>query len=60
MDSHPTIDEVAAHVRRIYFLELNFFNCALSDWDGARKNVFLTTKSRGRIGIPSNADHVDL
>ena len=57
MDLHSTVAAAADHVRRMYELGLNFFDCAHSYWDGKaeeaygiglsgiRKNVFLTTKS---------------
>ena len=60
MDLHPTVAAAAEHVRRMYELGLNFFDCAHSYWDGkaeeaygiglqgVRKNVFLTTKSTKR------------
>lgn len=60
MDLHPTIDAAAAHVRNVYDLGVNFFDCAHSYWDGkseqaygkglegVRKNVFLTSKSTKR------------
>ncbi len=60
MDLHPTINDAAAHVRRVYDLGITYFDCAHSYWDGksetayglglqgVRKNVFLTTKSTKR------------
>ncbi len=56
MDLFPDIPSAAAHVRRVYEMGVNYFDCAHSYWDGkseeaygiglseVRKNVFLTTK----------------
>ncbi len=60
MDLHPTVAEAAAHVRRVYELGVNYFDCARSYWggkseeaygiglEGVRKNVFLTSKTTKR------------
>ena len=57
MDLHPTVEEAAAHVRRVYDLGLTYFDCAHAYWGGkseeaygiglkgVRQNVFLTTKT---------------
>lgn len=73
MDLHPTIEAAGAHVRRMYELGLNFFDCAHSYWDGkaeqayglglsgVRKNVFLTTKSTKRTRVEAEAElHLSL
>lgn len=56
MDLFPNRQEASAHVRRVYEMGINFFDCAHSYWggkseeaygdglSGVRKNVFLTTK----------------
>ncbi len=68
MDLHPTVAAAADHVRRMYELGLNFFDCAHSYWDGkaeeaygiglsgVRKNVFLTTKSTKRSRQEAEAE----
>ena len=68
MDLHPTVSAAADHVRRMYDLGLNFFDCAHSYWDGkaeeaygiglsgVRKNVFLTTKSTKRSRLEAEAE----
>lgn len=60
MDLHPTVQEAAAHVRRVYEMGVTYFDCAHSYWDGrseeayglglaeVRKNIFLTSKSLKR------------
>lgn len=60
MDLFPTVAEAAAHVRRVYEMGINYFDCAHSYWGGkseeaygqglaeVRKNIFLTTKSTRR------------
>jgi aryl-alcohol dehydrogenase-like predicted oxidoreductase len=60
MDLHPTVAEAAAHVRRVYEMGVNYFDCAHAYWDGkseeaygiglqgVRKNVFLTSKTTKR------------
>jgi len=60
MDLHPDVAEAAAHVRRVYELGINYFDCARSYWngnseeaygiglEGVRKNVFLTSKTTKR------------
>jgi predicted aldo/keto reductase-like oxidoreductase len=60
MDLHPTVQEAAAHVRRVYDMGVSYFDCAHSYWDGraeeayglgldgVRKNIFLTSKSGKR------------
>jgi len=60
MDLHPTVAEAAAHVRRVYEMGINYFDCAHAYWDGkseeaygiglqgVRKNVFLTSKTTKR------------
>ena len=60
MDLHPNIQTAAAHVRKVYDLGVNYFDCARAYWNGrseeaygiglqgVRKNVFLTTKTMGR------------
>ena len=57
MDLHPDVATAAAHVRRMYDLGVNYFDCSRLYWDGraeeaygiglqgVRKNVFLTTKT---------------
>ena len=73
MDLHPTVAAAADHVRRMYELGLNFFDCAHSYWDGkaeeaygiglsgVRKNVFLTTKSTKRTRKEAEAElHLSL
>lgn len=61
MDLHPTVEEAAAHVRRVYEMGVTYFDCARSYWDGraeeayglglkgVRKNIFLTSKSTKRM-----------
>src|SRR3989442_308050 len=60
MDLFPTVHDAAAHVRRVYEMGINYFDCAHSYWNGkseeaygeglseVRKNIFLTTKSTKR------------
>ena len=60
MDLFPTVQEAAAHVRRVYEMGVNCFDCAHSYWSGksdkayglglseVRKNIFLTSKSTRR------------
>ncbi len=60
MDLFPDIPSASAHVRRLYELGINYFDCAHSYWGGqseqaygpalsdVRKNVFLTTKTGKR------------
>lgn len=60
MDLHPDVQSAAAHVRNVYELGINYFDCARSYWNGlseeaygiglqgVRKNVFLTTKTTKR------------
>jgi len=60
MDLHPNVAEAAAHVRRVYDMGVNYFDCAHAYWDGkseeaygiglqgVRKNVFLTSKTTKR------------
>jgi predicted aldo/keto reductase-like oxidoreductase len=60
MDLHPDIQTAAAHVRKVYDIGVNYFDCARAYWNGrseeaygiglqgVRKNVFLTTKTMGR------------
>ena len=60
MDLHPDVAEAAKHVRRVYDLGLNYFDCARSYWGGrseeaygiglagVRNNVFLTSKTTKR------------
>src|SRR5438128_8157741 len=55
MDLHPTVQEAAAHVRRVYEMGVTYFDCAHSYWNGkseeayglglseVRKNIFLTS-----------------
>ncbi len=57
MDLHPDIQTAAAHVRKVYDLGVNYFDCSRLYWDGraeeaygiglqgVRKNVFLTSKT---------------
>jgi len=54
---HPDVQSAAAHVRKMYDLGINYFDCSRLYWDGkaeesygiglegVRKNVFLTTKT---------------
>lgn len=68
MDLHPNVAAAADHVRRMYELGLNFFDCAHSYWDGkaeeaygiglagVRRNVFLTTKSSKRSRQEAEAE----
>ena len=56
MDLFPDVSAAAAHVRRVYEMGVNYFDCARSYWGGnseqaygqglsdVRKNIFLTTK----------------
>jgi len=60
MDLFPDIEAARKHVRYLYDLGLNYFDCAHAYWDGqaeqaygqalsdVRKNVFITTKSSKR------------
>jgi uncharacterized protein len=60
MDLFPDVTAAAAHVRRVYELGINYFDCARSYWNGkseeaygiglseVRKNIFLTTKTSKR------------
>lgn len=68
MDLHPTVAEAADHVRRVYDLGLNYFDCAHAYWGGkaeeaygiglkgVRQNVFLTTKSVKRTRREAEQD----
>jgi predicted aldo/keto reductase-like oxidoreductase len=68
MDLHPTVEEAAAHVRRVYELGVTYFDCAASYWDGhseeayglgltgLRKNIFLTTKCGKRTKAAAEAE----
>ena len=68
MDLHPTVQEAAAHVRRVYNLGLTYFDCAHSYWNGkseeaygiglaeVRKNIFLTSKSTKRTRKEAEAE----
>src|SRR5947207_12196457 len=68
MDLHPTVQEAAAHVRRVYDLGLTYFDCAHAYWGGkaeeaygiglesVRKNVWLTTKSTKRTRAEAEAE----
>ncbi len=68
MDLHPTVDEAAAHVRRVYDLGLAYFDCARSYWGGkseeaygiglkgVRKNVFLTSKTTKRTRVDAEQE----
>jgi uncharacterized protein len=60
MDLFPDVPTAAAHVRRVYEMGVNYFDCAHSYWGGkseeaygqglseVRKGIFLTTKSLKR------------
>jgi uncharacterized protein len=60
MDLFPTVAEAAAHVRRVYDLGINYFDCARAYWDGRseeaygiglaglRNHIFLTSKTTKR------------
>jgi uncharacterized protein len=60
MDLFPDVPAAAAHLRRVYEMGVNYFDCARSYWGGKseeaygqglaglRKNIFLTTKSLKR------------
>lgn len=60
MDLHPDVQSAAAHVRKVYDLGVNYFDCSRAYWNGraeeaygiglqgVRKNVFLTTKTMKR------------
>ena len=70
MDLFPDVAAAAAHVRRVYDMGVNYFDCAHSYWGGAseeaygvglshvRKNIFLTTKTsdRTRKGAENQLD----
>jgi len=68
MDLHPTVEEAAAHVRRVYDLGLTYFDCAHAYWGGkseeaygiglkgVRQNVFLTTKTVKRTRAEAEQD----
>jgi aryl-alcohol dehydrogenase-like predicted oxidoreductase len=57
MDLHPDVQTAATHVRQVYDLGVNYFDCSRLYWDGraeeaygiglqgVRKKVFLTTKT---------------
>ncbi len=57
MDLHPDVQTAGTHVRQVYDLGVNYFDCSRLYWDGraeeaygiglqgVRKNVFLTTKT---------------
>ncbi|MGJ5820245.1 aldo/keto reductase [Paludibaculum fermentans] len=57
MDLLPDVPAAAAHVRKVYDLGINYFDCSRLYWDGrseeayglglqgVRRNVFLTTKT---------------
>jgi uncharacterized protein len=60
MDLHPDVQTAAAHVRKVYALGVDYFDCSRAYWDGraeeaygiglegVRKNVFLTSKTLKR------------
>lgn len=60
MDLFPDVSTAAAHVKRVYEMGVNYFDCARSYWGGkseeaygqglsdVRKNIFLTSKSLKR------------
>lgn len=68
MDLFPNVAEAAAHVRRVYEMGVNYFDCAHAYWDGkseeaygiglegVRKNVFLTTKCAKRTRTEAEQD----
>jgi uncharacterized protein len=68
MDLQPDVQTAAEHVRRVYELGVNYFDCSLLYWDGRaeeaygtslqgiRKNVFLTTKTIKRTAKEANEE----
>jgi uncharacterized protein len=68
MDLHPDVQSAAAHVRKVYELGVNYFDCSRLYWDGRaeeaygiglegiRKNVFLTTKTVKRTAKEANEE----
>src|SRR5207249_934062 len=68
MDLHPTVQEAAGHVRRVYDMGVTYFDCAHSYWsgkaeeaygiglEGVRKNVWLTTKCTKRTRAEAEAE----
>jgi predicted aldo/keto reductase-like oxidoreductase len=68
MDLQPDVQTAAEHVRRVYELGVNYFDCSRLYWDGRaeeaygiglqgiRKNVFLTTKTIKRTAKEANEE----
>ncbi|SPE38673.1 putative Aldo/keto reductase [Candidatus Sulfopaludibacter sp. SbA6] len=68
MDLHPNVAEAAAHVRRVYEMGVNYFDCARSYWngkseeaygiglEGVRKDVFLTSKTTKRTRLETEQE----
>lgn len=68
MDLFPDVKAASTHVRRLYELGINYFDCAHSYWGGkseeaygdalseVRKNVFITTKSTQRTRKEAEAE----
>ena len=68
MDLHPDVAEAAKHVRRVYDLGINYFDCAHAYWsgkseeaygiglEGVRKNVFLTSKTTKRTRLETEQE----
>jgi uncharacterized protein len=68
MDLHPDVPSAAAHVRKVYELGVNYFDCSRLYWDGraeeaygiglegVRKSVFLTTKTVKRTAKEANEE----
>ena len=66
MDLQPDVETAAEHLRRVYELGVNYFDCSRPYWDGRaeeaygtglqgiRKNVFLTTKTIKRTAKEAN------
>ena len=40
MDLHPTVQDAAAHVRRVYNLGVTYFDCVHSYWNGKSEEAF--------------------
>lgn len=68
MDLLPDVRTAAAHVRKVYDLGVNYFDCSRLYWDGrseeaygiglqgVRKNVFLTSKTVKRTAKEANEE----
>ena len=52
MDLHPTVQEAAAHVRRVYEMGVTYFDCAHSYWNGKSEEAYgLASRKSVRISF---------